>query len=91
METNDEPQVEYIPATRAEPNWLRQQAARLIAGAVVLVLLLVFVLQNGDQVRVRLIAWDLDLRLAWALLIAAAFGAVLGWLLPKLRRSRSAV
>jgi uncharacterized integral membrane protein len=91
VETNDEPRVEYIPAARAEPNWLRQQAARLIAGAVVLVLLLVFVLQNGDQVQVRLIAWDVDLRLAWALLIAAAFGAVLGWLLPKLRRSRSQV
>jgi uncharacterized integral membrane protein len=91
VETRDEPQVEYVPVATAEPSWLRQQARRLIAGAIVLVLLIVFVLQNGDQVQVRLIAWDLDLRLAWALLIAAVFGAVLGWLLPKLRRSRSAV
>ena len=89
MDTQDEPQVEYVPAAPAETSWLRQQAPRLIVGTIVLVLLLVFIAQNDERVKVRIIAWDVDLRLAFALLIAAVFGAVLGWLLPKLRRSRA--
>lgn len=86
METRDEPQVEYVVVPPAEPSWKRRRAPQLIALAIVLVLLVVFVVQNDEPVEVRMTAWDVELRLAWALMIAAAFGVVLGWLLPKIRR-----
>jgi uncharacterized integral membrane protein len=48
----------------------------LVVGAVALVLLLVFVLQNDQQEDYELLWWDVTLRSGAALLLAAAFGAV---------------
>jgi uncharacterized integral membrane protein len=70
----------------AGPSWKRRWVPWLILWAIVLGLLAVFVAQNSEQVEVRLIAWDVNLRMAWALLIASALGFVLGLLLPWLRR-----
>ena len=59
---------------------------RLVAWALALALLVLFVAENFEVVEVRLIVWRTEARLAWALLIAGALGFVLGLLLPRLRR-----
>lgn len=64
--------------------WLR--VARQTIVALVVALLIVFIAENLEVVRVRLIAWHVEIRLAWALLISAALGFIAGWLLPFLRR-----
>ncbi len=61
-------------------------AVQLVASAVVLALLVLFVAENFAVVEVRLIVWRMETRLAWALLVAGALGFAAGWLLPRLRR-----
>lgn len=58
---------------------------RLILFVVLLVLALLFALQNLGHIDVRLLFWEVRLRLVWALLAFALVGAILGWLVPKLR------
>jgi uncharacterized integral membrane protein len=50
------------------------------------VVLIVFIVLNGEKVEVDLIVAKAELRLAWALLIAAAGGFLIGCILPRLRR-----
>lgn len=64
--------------------WLRRTRQMIVA--LVVVLLIVFIVENLDVVEVRLIAWHTEIRLAWALLLSAALGFIAGWLLPHLRR-----
>lgn len=49
----------------------------LVIGIVVLVLLLVFILQNLDSVTLELFGWDFTLPLGVTLLFAAIAGAVI--------------
>jgi uncharacterized integral membrane protein len=56
---------------------LSRQAKRLIAGAVVLALLLVFILENTQDVKVSYLGAGGHLPLGVALLIAAFAGALL--------------
>ncbi|MEU5840967.1 lipopolysaccharide assembly protein LapA domain-containing protein [Rhodococcus sp. NPDC047139] len=49
----------------------------LVIGILVLLLLLVFILQNLDSVTLELFAWDFSLPLGVALLFAALAGAVI--------------
>jgi uncharacterized integral membrane protein len=86
MEPREEMRSEPVVVPPSGPGWARRNAFQLIAWTIVLALLLVFVWQNDETVEVRMIAWDVDLRLAWALLIASGLGLVLGWLLSRLRR-----
>jgi uncharacterized integral membrane protein len=58
----------------------------LIAWAIVLLLLVVFIAENFITVEVRFLFTKTETRLAYALLIAAALGFVAGYLLPRLRR-----
>lgn len=60
-----------IAHTRAAATW-----TGLIVGAIVLVLLLVFILQNLDSVPVNLFVWTFDLPLGVAMLMAAIAGAL---------------
>lgn len=48
----------------------------LVVGAVVLVVLLVFIVQNLDSVTVQIFAWQLDLPLGISMLLAAIAGAL---------------
>jgi uncharacterized integral membrane protein len=48
----------------------------LVVGAVVLVILLVFIVQNLDSVTVQIFAWQLDLPLGISMLLAAIAGAL---------------
>ncbi len=56
----------------------------LVVGAVLLV---VFMLLNFQKVRVHLIFTTVEMPLIFALLIAAVLGALVGWAVPRLRRS----
>jgi uncharacterized integral membrane protein len=64
----------------------RVSTRRLVALAVSLLLLVVFVAENFEPVEVRLFFTEQSTRLAWALLIAALLGFTCGLVLAKLRR-----
>ncbi|WP_370071260.1 lipopolysaccharide assembly LapA domain-containing protein [Mycobacterium sp. MAA66] len=49
----------------------------LITGFLVLVLLLVFIIQNGDEVPIRLFAWQWRVQLGVAILLGAVAGGLL--------------
>jgi uncharacterized integral membrane protein len=59
---------------------------RLIAAAVVLALLLIFVLLNSEEVEIDVLVADTDIRLGWALLLSGALGFLAGYLMPRSRR-----
>lgn len=52
------------------------------------VLLVVFVAQNSQEVTVDFLFTTTETPLIFALLIAGALGALIGWLAPILRRGR---
>jgi uncharacterized integral membrane protein len=61
-------------------------AKRMLGGAALLLLLLWFVL-NTQEVEVDLIVTTVTMPLFIALIIAGLLGALVGWVLPRLRRS----
>lgn len=65
----------------------RSWARRLIGPGIVLGILLLFVLLNNDKVEVNLLVFSPEMRLGFALLIAAGLGFVAGLLFPRFRRS----
>lgn len=64
--------------------WFR--ATKQAIAVLVFILLIIFIAENLGVVKVRLIVWHTEIRLAWALLLSAALGFIAGWLLPHLRR-----
>jgi uncharacterized integral membrane protein len=52
----------------------------------VVILLIVFIVENWLTVEVRFLFAKTETRLAWALIVAALLGYAAGWLTPKLRR-----
>jgi uncharacterized integral membrane protein len=62
---------------------------KLIVWTVILVILLVFILQNFDSVDFRILFWEFSIPLAVILLIFGVGGYVLGWLRPHFRSGRS--
>jgi uncharacterized integral membrane protein len=58
---------------------------KMLVFIVLLVLAIVFAVQNSDHVDVQVYFWDVRLRLVWALLIVGVIGAILGWILPRIR------
>jgi uncharacterized integral membrane protein len=73
------------PGQGGEPNWKRRG---LIAVDVVL---LIFMALNSQKVEVNFIFGSAQMPLIFALLIAAALGALVGWAAPRLRGSRDGV
>lgn len=69
-------------STETPPNWKRRA---LIAVGVVLLL---FMALNLQKVEVNFIFGSAQMPLIFALLIAAALGALVGWAAPRLRESR---
>jgi lipopolysaccharide assembly protein A len=63
-----------------ERNW------KLWAGLVALLVLIVFVVQNSQEVEVDFLFTTTSTPLVFALLIAGALGWLVGWLLPLVRR-----
>lgn len=72
-------------ATRREGRGWR---AYVLAAAVIL--LLVFFLQNSQEVEVQFLVTETQTPLIFALLIAGALGALIGWAWPHVRRGRRA-
>lgn len=61
---------------------------RLVLGALISLILVLFIADNFVTVEVRLIFWSTQTRLAWALLIAGGLGFLAGLLVPSLTRRR---
>jgi uncharacterized integral membrane protein len=66
------PPESAVKFTRAAALW-----SALIAGFVILILLLVFILQNTDSATVHFFAWRWDLPIGVAVLLAAVCGGLL--------------
>jgi uncharacterized integral membrane protein len=79
MEAN-RPRAPLPPVEKQGTNWRRW----LIGIVVVLLLILIF--QNSQKVEVHFFFADTHTPLIFALLIATILGALVGWLLPHLRR-----
>jgi len=63
----------------------------LVIAVVLIAAVVTFVLQNTDQVSVEFLAWQLDLGLGVAMLIGAAVGAVIAWIISGSVRARRAL
>ena len=71
-----------------EPSGQRRWTLWLVIAAVVLALIAIFVTQNYETVEVRLLFWSIEMRLAWAMVLAWLIGVIVGWVVPRrLRRS----
>ncbi|RPA12568.1 DUF1049 domain-containing protein [Gordonia sp. OPL2] len=65
-------QVKKVEHTRARATFFG-----LVIGAIITILLLVFILQNMESQRIELIFWEVNLPLGVSLLIAAIAGALI--------------
>lgn len=65
---------------REGPRW------RLWAAAIAAVLLIIFIAQNSQEVRVDFLFVEATTPLIFALLVAGVLGALIGWLAPRVRR-----
>ncbi|WP_279106578.1 LapA family protein [Gordonia paraffinivorans] len=72
--------VAEIEHTKTRATWFG-----VIIGALILVLLLVFIVQNLENQRIELIFWEVNLPLGVSLLIAAIAGALVVALIGGLR------
>jgi uncharacterized integral membrane protein len=54
------------------------------------ILLAIFVIQNSQSVKVEFLFTSTDTPLIFALLVAGALGAIIGWAWPHVRRGRRA-
>ncbi|MBO0852260.1 MAG: DUF1049 domain-containing protein [Nocardia sp.] len=88
VQTPGSPATGHLPKnTRVAYTW-----AALIAAAVIGLILLIFILQNLDQVRIHLFFWQLDLPLGVTMLLSVIGGALVmalvgGWRILQLRRA----
>jgi uncharacterized integral membrane protein len=65
-----------------------REVVRLVAAGVGLILLVAFVLDNSQTVKVGFVVFSTQLSLIWVLLIAAVLGAVVDRLVILLRQRR---
>jgi uncharacterized integral membrane protein len=80
--------VEQPPRIPDEPGFLRRNFGAII-WAIVLVLLAIFIGQNWKEVKIEALFWSFNIAISWALIAAAIFGIILGWLVPIIwKRSR---
>ncbi len=70
-------------AEKSGTNW------KLWGAAVAALLLLIFVLENSQEVRIKFLFIETTTPLIFGLLIAGVLGFLVGWLLPIVRGGRS--
>lgn len=63
--------------------------ARLVVAVIIVAFLIAFILDNSKRVRVGFVFFHANVHLIWALLIAAALGALADRLVPKFRALRA--
>lgn len=89
-----EPAQPTPPAAPSGPGRTRQAAGTVGRGLAlglllfVTVVLVLFVVFNGQTVQISLVFTDVDAPLVLALVIAAVLGALVGWLLHLVLRTR---
>lgn len=66
----------------------RRVDARLVVAAIAAVCAVVFVVQNGDRIRLRFLVIDVTTRLWVGLVVSLLLGALLGQAFGALRRRR---
>lgn len=59
---------------------------RLIVIVVALLLLALFIWRNDNEVKIEFVLFDVTTRVAWAIVISALLGFVVGLFLPRFRR-----
>lgn len=72
--------------TEAEHRRGARTIARLVGAGLLLLVLIVFIAQNGKTVRIHFLVWSLNTHAAWALLVAGVVGGLIVLLAPRLRR-----
>jgi uncharacterized integral membrane protein len=85
----------YSRAVSQQTNWegmpkKEGRGFRFYVLAVAGVLLLILIAQNAQKVEIDLLFVNTEAPLIVALVIAGALGALIGWALPHVRRSRKA-
>ncbi|MEH3157314.1 MAG: lipopolysaccharide assembly protein LapA domain-containing protein [Gordonia paraffinivorans] len=75
----DHPQGDQVKQALADVRHTRTKSAwvGIIVGAIVLILLLVFIVQNLDKQEIQLFFWQVNLPQGISLLIAAIAGALI--------------
>ncbi|BCI79157.1 putative membrane protein [Mycolicibacterium sp. TY66] len=69
-----------VKFTRTAALW-----SALVLGFLILILLLVFILQNGDDVTLRLFGWQLTMQKGVAILLSAVAGGLLTFAVASIR------
>jgi uncharacterized integral membrane protein len=86
------PPPEEPPPRRPGQDGLDERQVRqlALAGATVLVvsLLLIFIIENSDPVRVSFVFFSADISLIWVIVLSALAGAVAGIVVARLVRRR---
>jgi len=65
----------------------KQRGWRFYLVSFAALLALIFVMQNTDETNVTFLFAETELPLFFALILAIALGALIGWLAPRVRRS----
>ncbi len=68
--------------SKGERSW------RFYVGIVVAIIALIFIFQNSQKVQVDFIIATTETPLFFVLIVTFALGALVGWLLPHVRRGR---
>jgi uncharacterized integral membrane protein len=74
--------------TSPAPGARRNIEPRTVAAAVVILLVLAFVIQNGEKRTIEFLWFDIDVGLWIALTVTFLLGAAVGWLLRRGRHER---
>jgi uncharacterized integral membrane protein len=80
--------VNNQPVTTPSQPRSRWTTARHVINAIVVLLLIIFIVDNYNDVRVHFVVTTVTIKLAWALVIAAVLGLIVGWLLHRSWRRR---
>lgn len=78
---NGQPDVIKEAKGQEERGW------RFYASVFFAVIALIFVIQNTEETNVSFLFAETEMPLFFALIIALALGALIGWLTPRVRRS----
>ena len=77
------------PATPQPEEMSLSERLRLYGGLAVLVVLVVFFLQNLQEAELRFLWFEWETRVIWALLLSAAFGAIATFSVVTIRSRKS--
>jgi uncharacterized integral membrane protein len=80
----------FLSQQPVEPKRPFYENPKVILGSLLILVFIVFVAVNAEEVTVDFVVTDVDIALAWALLITGLIGFLIGVLLGRTRlRSRS--